>query len=143
MPAATCPTLRLSLAEIARFAGAGPEASPLVTGFSWGRLDIGGRPFKDVKLFPGGSRAWDWGETGTRHVPGVQVGDALELIDRGADLIILSQGVDEVLRVPEGTVEALRARGVEVRVAPTVAAIALYNSLCASRRVGALLHSTC
>jgi hypothetical protein len=27
---------------------------------------------KDYKLYPGGARPWDWGETGTRHKPGVQ-----------------------------------------------------------------------
>lgn len=25
---------------------------------------------KDVKLYPGGGQAWDWAETGTRHLPG-------------------------------------------------------------------------
>jgi hypothetical protein len=36
-------------------------------------LEIEGHPtFKDAKLFPGGARAWDWRETGTGHVPGIQ-----------------------------------------------------------------------
>lgn len=137
------PTLRLSPEQIVALHGAGPDASPLVTAFSWGRLEIGGRLYKDAKLFPAGARAWDWNETGTRHVPGVQVDDALELIDRGAEVLVLSQGVDSVLQVPESTLDALRARGLDVRVAPTPAAIDLYNLLCRSRRVGALLHSTC
>jgi hypothetical protein len=28
-------------------------------------------PFKDAKIFPGDAREWDWRETGTRHVPGI------------------------------------------------------------------------
>lgn len=137
------PTLRLSLEQRVSLSGAGPDASPVVDAFSWGRLEIGGRLFKDAKIFPGGARAWDWNETGTRHVPGVQVNDAIELVDRGAEVLVLSRGVDRVLLVPEATVDALRARGVEVHVAPTPEAIDLYNRLCATRRVGALLHSTC
>jgi hypothetical protein len=40
--------------------------SPRITHVSWGHLEVeGGRRFKDAKLFPGGSREWDWRETGT------------------------------------------------------------------------------
>ena len=137
------PTLRLTPPQIVALSGAGPDASPVVGAFSWGRLEIGGRLYKDAKLYPGGARGWDWNETGTRHVPGIQGDDALELLDHGAEVIVLSRGVDQVLLVPDATVEALRGRGAEVLVAPTPEAIALYNQLCATRRVGALLHSTC
>jgi hypothetical protein len=41
-------------------------------------------PFKDAKVFPGGAREWDWRETGTRHVPGIQPADVQELIEHGA-----------------------------------------------------------
>ncbi len=37
------------------------------------RLEVEGRQtFKDAKIFPGGPRGWDWRETGTSHVPGIQ-----------------------------------------------------------------------
>jgi hypothetical protein len=58
--------------------------SPLITHLSWGRLEVaGGRRFKDAKLFPGGSREWDWSETGTDHVPGIQSEDVEELLEHG------------------------------------------------------------
>jgi len=99
---------------------------------------------KDVKLWPGGGRAWDWGETGTRHSPGIQLADAEELIDHGATEIVLSRGMQERLGVPEATVEALGKKGVKVHVAETQAAVALYNELLAkSVPVGGLFHSTC
>src|SRR6516165_7348109 len=46
--------------------------SPQITHVSWGRLEVEGRTerYKDAKLFPGGSREWNWRETGTEHVPG-------------------------------------------------------------------------
>jgi hypothetical protein len=38
-----------------------------------GRLEVEGKaePYRDAKLFPGGSREWNWRETGTEHVPGI------------------------------------------------------------------------
>jgi hypothetical protein len=43
------------------------NCSPQITHVSWGRLEVEGKaePYKDAKLFPGGSREWDWRETGT------------------------------------------------------------------------------
>jgi hypothetical protein len=67
--------------------------SPRITHLSWGRLEIDGyaKPFKDAKLFPGGARAWDWNETGTRHVPGIQPADVEELLTHGARVVVLSK----------------------------------------------------
>jgi hypothetical protein len=46
--------------------------SPRILDTGWGRIRIDGHgTFKDAKLYPGGARAWDWNETGTRHKPGV------------------------------------------------------------------------
>lgn len=127
----------------AREAAGGP--SPRITSLSWGRVEVeGGRgPFKDVKLFPGGAREWDWNETGTRHDPGVQVADAEELVERGARAVVLSRGVNERLRVPSGTVEWLEGRGIRVHVLPTPDAVERYNELAGEQAVGALIHSTC
>ena len=47
--------------------------SPRITDCCWGRVSIDGHgAVKDAKLYPGGARAWDWRETGTRHGPGIQ-----------------------------------------------------------------------
>lgn len=120
-------------------------ASPRIEEAAWGRLRVEGlsRPLKDAKLFPGGGREWDWNETGTRHRPGVQVADVQELLDHGADVVVLSRGMEGRLRVPDDTVRALTARGVTVHALPTAEAVELYNELCGSRAVGGLFHSTC
>lgn len=86
---------------------------------------------------------WDWGETGTRHSPGIQVADVEELLAAGATVVILSRGMDLVLQVPDATVEALEARGVEVHVAQTLEAVRIYNELALTTAVGGLFHSTC
>ncbi|MCY0928764.1 hypothetical protein OTB20_21650 [Streptomyces sp. H27-H1] len=44
--------------------------------------------------------------------------------------------------MPE-TLRLLRDAGVEVHVEETTAAVALYNRLAATERVGGLFHSTC
>jgi len=102
-----------------------------------------GRAFKDAKLFPGGAREWDWNETGTRHVPGIQPADVLELVDHGARAVVLSRGFDERLRVCPETLDLLESRGVQVRVHATREAVEVYNALRPSTPVGGLFHSTC
>jgi hypothetical protein len=63
--------------------------SPQITHVSWGRLEVEGKvkPYKDAKLFPGGSMEWNWRGTGTVHVPGIQPADVQELLDRGAKVL--------------------------------------------------------
>jgi len=119
--------------------------SPEVTHLSWGRLEVEGRdePYKDAKLWPGGSRAWDWGETGTEHTPGVQPEDVEELVRHGAVRVILSRGMMRRLRVQDRTLAWLEERGVEAEVLPTEDAVERYNALAGEEPVGALIHSTC
>ncbi len=118
--------------------------SPRITYISWGRMEVEtlGRG-KDFKLYPGGGRAWDWNETGTRHVPGIQPADVLELLDRGSQVIVLTRGMQLVLRTCPETLALLRERGIPVHVEETRAAVALYNRLAAATPVGGLFHSTC
>jgi len=119
-------------------------SSPRITRLSWGHLEIDdGRSFKDAKLFPGGAREWDWGETGTHHVPGIQPADVEELLEKGADAIVLSRGMWKRLQVCPGTLEALRARGISVHVHQTEEAARVYNELQRDAAVGGLFHSTC
>jgi hypothetical protein len=118
--------------------------SPRITGLSWGRLDVDGdRSFKDAKLFPGGAREWNWRETGTRHDPGIQPADVEELLEHGADVVVLSKGVMERLQICPETLEMLKNRGVAAHVLQTEEAVRLYNELQRKQRVGGLFHSTC
>jgi hypothetical protein len=119
--------------------------SPKVTHLSWGRLEVEGvdGPFKDAKLFPGGARAWDWNETGTKHEPGIQPSDVEELLERGATAVVLSRGFHERLGVTRDALRMLENRNVSAHVRQTEEAIRLYNELREAERVGALIHSTC
>jgi hypothetical protein len=49
----------------------------------------------------------------------------------------------QALQVCAETLDLLRDRGIEVHVAETREAVALYNRLAESEAVGGLFHSTC
>ena len=118
--------------------------SPRITHISWGRMEVDGLGTgKDFKLYPGGGRAWDWNETGTRHVPGIQPSDVTELLERDSTVIVLSRGMYLVLQTCPETLDLLRARGVAVHVEETRAAVALYNRVAEWHNAGGLFHSTC
>ena len=118
--------------------------SPRITHISWGRMEVDGLGTgKDFKLYPGGGREWDWSETGTRHVPGIQSSDVTELLERGSTIIVLTRGMDLVLQTCPETLEMLRERGIAYHVEETRAAVELYNRLAEAHAVGGLFHSTC
>ena len=117
--------------------------SPRITRLSWGRVEVEGHEsFKDVKLYPGGCREWDWRETGTGHVPGVQPTDVEELLQYGA-VVVLSRGVYGRLQVCPETLQLLKDRGITMHVLRTKEAVRVYNECREKGPVGGLIHSTC
>jgi hypothetical protein len=122
----------------------GNGRSPRITHLSWGRIEVeGGRAFKDAKLWPGGGRAWNWKETGTRHRPGVQPADVEELLEHGAEVVVLSKGTLEALQVCPETLALLKNKGIPAHVLQTEEAVRLYNELAERERAAGLFHSTC
>ena len=127
-----------------------PASSPRIEDVSWGRIRVaegdgdGRTSYKDAKLFPGGSRSWDWNETGTSHDPGIQPSDVQELIDHGARVVVLARGMNRRLKVQESTLRHLEEEGIETRVEETKEAVRIYNDLQSEgRSVGGLFHTTC
>jgi len=122
-------------------------SSPRVRDLSWGSVTVdesdGAHEYRDAKLWPGGSRGWDWNETGTSHSPGIQVADVKELVENGAEKVILSKGQNRRLQVKSDTLDWLEDRGVDVEVMESGAAVDRYNELAGEENVGALIHSTC
>jgi hypothetical protein len=122
----------------------GGARSPKILAISWGRMEVAGLGVgKDFKLYPGGGRAWDWSETGTRHEPGILPADVEELLAHGATVVVLSLGMDQKLGVAPATISLLDERQVTVHVAETRKAVEIYNDLAEMRAVGGLFHSTC
>jgi len=118
---------------------------PKILDLSWGRMEVEGLGVgKDFKLFPGGGRLWDWSLTGTQHEPGILPDDVEDLLIYGSTTVVLSQGLEQRLLVPEATVQSLVARGIVVHIAETKEAVRLYNKLVEEETlVGGLFHTTC
>lgn len=119
--------------------------SPKINSMSWGAMEVEGLGAgKDFKLWPGGGRAWDWAETGTHHVPGIQPADVDELIEHGCKEIVLSRGMLLRLRTSPATMELLEGKDIEFHIEESTRAAALYNQLAEQGvAVGGLFHSTC
>ena len=98
---------------------------------------------RDFKLYPGGGRAWDWNETGTHHVPGIQVADLEELLEHGSRVVVLSRGMQLALQTCPSALQYLREKKIPVHIEETKAAVDLYNQLSETELVGGLFHATC
>ncbi len=120
----------------------------LITDLSWGNMEvsIGGevQVFKDCKIWPGGARTWNWGETGTSHTPGIQPVDIEEILEHNVEAIVLTRGVIGRLGICAETEALLRERGISYHVEKTNKAVQLFNELVEQgKRVGGVFHSTC
>ncbi|MCF7798051.1 MAG: MTH938/NDUFAF3 family protein [Lentisphaeria bacterium] len=118
--------------------------SPQIERLAWGEIELaGGRRFKDLKVWPGGAREWDWRETGTHHVPGILPRDVEELLQRGVTEVVFGCGHLKRLQVDDATLRLLAERKIPIHAYSTRKAVQLYNDLCSKKRVGGLFHSTC
>ena len=119
--------------------------SPRIAQVSWGQLQVEGKSEPQrCKAFPRcGSREWNWRETQNEPRPGIQIADVQQLLDHGAQVVVLSRGMAECLHVPHETLDFLKERQIAVHVLPTQHAVALYNKLARTEAVGGLFHTTC
>ena len=137
----------MTIGDLASLTGVQHESgkSPRIQSHTWGELEIEGLgKHGDAKLWPGGGREWDWTETGTHHQPGIQPADVEELLSYKPEVIVLSRGRELRLETSSETLNLLRTQGIDVILEETSVAISKYNDLAAgSKRVAALIHSTC
>ena len=119
--------------------------SPRIEHLSWGHMTVEGvGSGKDFKLWPGGGRDWDWTETNTHHVPGIQPADVEELLGHGSEAIVLSRGILLKLQTCKETLQLLNEKGASVHIEETNKAVEIYNELASKNvAVGGLFHSTC
>ena len=120
------------------------NSSPLILHLSWGSLDVAGHgSFRDAKVYPGGAREWDWNETSTRHIPGIQPADVEEFLGMGVKRVFLGTGTWGRLRVCPETIELLKKEGIHVSVLNTPEAVIFYNEMRDYEQVAGLFHTTC
>ena len=93
------------------------QHSPKITHISWGSMEVEGLgKGRDFKLYPGGGREWDWSETNTHHVPGIQPADVQELLENGCEVVVLSRGMQLVLQTCPETFQTLQDKNIRVIV---------------------------
>jgi hypothetical protein len=123
------------------------QAAPHIHNIKWGEINVSydnkNYVYHDARLWPAQSKEWNWQETGTHHVPGIQIADLKEFIDE-VDIVVLTRGMDLVLQVSQATIDYVKSKGKECYVGETKEMVKLYNTLIkAGKKVGGLFHSTC
>jgi hypothetical protein len=139
--------MQLSLIVAALMTTLSLYSAPTITSISWGKIVVCGQGkelvYKDAKLWPSTSKVWNWKETSTEHVPGIQKADISEFINE-VDIVILTRGMDLVLQVPQETISYVKALKKQCFVGQTKEMVKLYNDLIKQgKRVGGVFHSTC
>jgi hypothetical protein len=121
----------------------------LPSGEGRSKTTVDSKVYKDVKIVSmpnnDGSyvKEWNWLETGTRHIPGIQVGDFAEFVDK-VDYVVLSKGMDEMLHTTDAAKEYLKNKNKNFVILNSRDAVAEFNRLVdLGVKVGALIHSTC
>jgi hypothetical protein len=110
-----------------------------LAGYDFGRVTIDGREeTRDVIVLPQRVvRDW-WRKDG--H--GLVLEDLDAVLDELPERLLVGTGAHGRLRPDPGTIETLRARGVDVEVLPTADAVRRYSEL-DPQTTAAALHLTC
>ncbi len=112
-----------------------------VDAYAFGRITINGQAFsKDVLVLPRGVLSPWWRKEGHSLDPE----DLDDVLADPPETLVIGTGYYGKMDVPEKTLKALRAKGIEPRVARTSQAVEELNRLQReSVRVAAALHLTC
>ena len=111
-----------------------------IDSYAFGHVVVDGRSYtSDVLIFPDG-RVESWPrEDGHR----VETADLYEVLLAKPEVLIVGCGCYNVMEVPDATAEYVRARGIDLVMLDTAAAVELFNSLSGKKKVAAALHLTC
>jgi hypothetical protein len=119
-----------------------------IDSIEWGKIVVDGETYRDVRIFSTskvvGVESWDWKQCGTHHSPGITADAVKTLVERGAKIVLLSQGFDGVLKIPIETIRYLNEHKILVLCSLTGDIVQTYNRFAAEgKSVAALVHSTC
>lgn len=111
-----------------------------IDGYRFGEMIVDGKRFHRDLILTGKTvlDSW-WREEGHR----LRLEDLGAVLDDPPDLLVVGQGDPGLMEVPEEVRTALRALGIDVVVAPTSRAIALFNAAAGRRKVAGAFHLTC
>jgi hypothetical protein len=108
--------------------------------YRFGRIVIDGQTYNsDVVVYDDRVTSDWWRKKG--HELSVQ--DITDVFDEKPQALVVGTGSPGLMKVLPETRVALEEKKIELFVAPTEEACALYNDLCTKRRTVACLHLTC
>lgn len=118
----------------------------LINECSWGVINTNDdKIYKDVRIFTDKTEKWDWGTTGTRHDPGIQIADVEDMLNSDVSYCVLSCGMQGVLKIKQETLDFLTQKNIKIYKDLTPEAIKIFNELSTKfpNKVIGLFHSTC
>ncbi len=108
--------------------------------YSFGKITIGTHTFtSDVIIYPERIASPWWRREG--HF--LHMEDLKEVLEGKPEAVVIGTGFFGAMAVPEDVVETLRSEGLDVYVARTTKAAALFNDVSAHKKTIACLHLTC
>lgn len=128
----------------------------LIESIRWGQIEVNDKGvkkiYKDMKISPNIVEEWDWNVNKTRHNPGIQIADVVDLIGNDdhlrkkdqIDTFILTRGMERKLQVMPDTIKFLDDKGINIIIMETSDAVKTYNMMTNhGYKVAGLFHSTC
>lgn len=113
---------------------------PEIQMYKFGLIQIDGKEYRrDVIILPHRVVPDWWREVG--HSLGIT--DLALVLDELPPNLIVGQGHDGRLTIPEETINELQSRGFHLWRGPTTQAVARYQASSKQEQVAALLHLTC
>jgi hypothetical protein len=107
---------------------------------SFGTITVDGTTYTgDVVIYPGRVHSPWWRRQG--HVLCIE--DLEEVFLSGPEVVVVGTGHYGVMQVPDKTIEAVEARGIELHARKTPEAVTLFNALARRRKTVACLHLSC
>lgn len=112
-----------------------------IDAYQFGRIVIDGCEYvQDVIILPERVQASWWRREG-HHL---HIEDLDTVLAASPKMLIIGRGFAGVMKVPDEVVQALEAQGIEVHVAKSREAVALYNELAPTTpSLAAAIHLTC
>ena len=112
----------------------------IVDSYQFGLIVISGKRYSsDVIIFPDRVRDGWWRKRGHQ----LCLDDIAEVMTENPEVLIVGTGASGLVRVLPEVKQSLEAQGIKLIAEPTSEACQIYNQLCHSQKVVAVLHLTC
>lgn len=107
--------------------------------YDFGHIVVDGRAYDyDIIIFEGTVLRWTRRQS---HL--LEIEDLREALRESPDIVLIGNGYNGLMKVPDQVIYAIGAQGIEVIVEKTTEVVRRFNELPKSRRAIAALHITC